>query len=132
MSESTVRGTLGTIVLVIIVVGVAGAARDCAIGEIEGTVKFDDCRTTITVKPDSFRASSRQYVCSTTKTADGQLMSATCAHVVLADNGSCTEVDLYTKATALKCPKETPWLGFDARCHAEYETGYVFAEGSSK
>ena len=59
-------------------------------------------------------------------------MNATCVHVETKDSGSCARAYFYRKPPSIRCSENTPWLGFDDVCHANYESGYVFAVPESK
>ena len=55
------------------VVLVGLVATSCEIpGEVEGTVKFEDCRQRIDVSPDDLRIAARQFTCSTQRTKSGR------------------------------------------------------------
>lgn len=96
-------------------------------GEVEGTIKYDDCRERIEIQPSEYNRSFYRFVCSTKRTFDDHLMSQTCAHVELTETGVCTRVSLYSRGPELTCQVSTPWLGFDGKCHAELATGYEYA-----
>ena len=99
-------------------------------GEIEGSVKIDDCRQQIEVSPTDLRIVAKQFTCSTQRTISGQLMQATCARAETHWlSGACERAYVYRKRTTLRCPIDAPWLGYDAKCHAAYESGYVHASG---
>ena len=121
-------GLLLTLLLMFLVVqGCGGVLENGLTLEREGTVKYADCRETITLTPATYSRSPRSYTCDTKRTVSGKLMEATCVHVELSDTGACNVAFVHHKTTTVVCPEATPWLWFDDKCYAEFETGRVFA-----
>lgn len=93
-------------------------------GEQDGVVKYDDCREVITLKKPPLWG---QFTCSVSRTTSGKLMQGTCVRVMTTRDGKCTKAYVYEKQTQLRCPDETPFLAWDDKCYAEYDSGRVFA-----
>ena len=110
----------------------AVAATGCSIpGELEGVVKYADCRATIELEPDDLHAITKQFTCNTQRTASGRIMAATCVHVQTTAQGACERALIYRKTASVTCPEQNPWLSYDDRCYANYDTGRVHARPAS-
>lgn len=96
-------------------------------GEREGTIKYADCRVVIQTKPDDWQIATKEFVCVKQRTESGVLMSAECASVETNQYGGCDRAYVYHRPPAARCPENAPFLGYDDKCHAEYEGGYVHA-----
>ena len=88
-------------------------------GEVAGIVKYSDCRETVFVKEHDLRHVLKTYVCDYNKTNAGVIMSGTCVHVSLNNDGSCKRAYVYYKKQANVCDKDHPVLHYDDRCYTE-------------
>lgn len=101
----------------------------------EGTVKYDDCREIIYLKPepdslDSFwRTYFHQFICQYTKRKSGKIISGTCVHIdtdnsLFSSSGKCKTAYIYTFKSKpdLGCTEEYPYLGYDKLCHQDWYT----------
>lgn len=95
--------------------------------EVEGVVRYDDCRQTIQLKSRDDAPFGRQFVCNTQTTLSGVRMTATCASVETTPDGKCERVYVFGKSAAVTCPSASPWLGYDDKCHGVYVPGSVHA-----
>jgi hypothetical protein len=70
-------------------------------GADEGTVKYDDCRTIITLPTDNLQKYYKTFTCEYVRRASGKIISATCVHVDLntglfSGSGKCETAYIYT------------------------------------
>lgn len=129
------RGDGGDIVAILFL-GVIGLAiwggytvfRDHSGGEIEGTVKYDDCRQILSVDPPGQALfGGRQYVCTKFLTNSGKLMLANCVSDDTTPDGKCEKAYVYSRGPSVKCSKDYPYLGMDDKCYSGYVNGSVIA-----
>ena len=91
--------------------------------EQEGTIKYDDCRQTITINDGDFQTYINKFTCSYIKTKSGAIMSGECVRV---DNDSsffgsshtCATAYIYEKKPVNPCTvAPNIYLGYDDMCH---------------
>src|SRR5262249_27310265 len=116
------RAGLGCLALVIVAGGVGYWLAESVWGEREGTVRTNDCRTTIPVKDGSSDTWFKKFTCQYQGTKSGKIMGGFCQAVVLTNGGECETVYVYEKHQANVCtdPK-FPYLGYDDLCHTELQ-----------
>jgi len=98
----------------------------------EGTVKWDDCRAIIYLKPepdslDSFwRRYFHQFTCNYTKRISGKIIGGTCVYVdtesrLFSSSSKCNTAYIYTFESGPDsgCSKEYPYLGYDKKCYQD-------------
>lgn len=98
--------------------------------ENEGTVTYDDCRQTITIKDKSWKTYVNQFTCSYQKTESGKIMSGECVHIVndrslFSSSHTCATAYVYEKKSEIKCSKDYSYLGYDGKCYSEWNYGRV-------
>jgi hypothetical protein len=105
-------------------------------GEREGVVKYDDCRETITLKPDNFQKYYMKFTCNYTKSNSGKIMSGECVHIDTNDSffsvgSSCVRAYVYQKEPEIKCSDTANgYLGNDDKCYCN--SGFKFNDGTRK
>lgn len=116
---SDVWGAIVGIFLFFVICGlVLGGLMTIFGGESEGTVKYDDCRQTITIKQNSWDTLFKKFICSDFKSNSGKLISGTCVHIDT-ESGSCKTVYIYTKEPDINCGNNsTPDV--DDKCYCNY------------
>lgn len=93
----------------------------------EGTVKYDDCREIIYLKPDSLRVYFHQFICQYTRRESGKIVTGTCVYVdtesrLFSSSSKCKTAYIYdfvSKPDA-GCTKEYPYLGNDKKCYQSW------------
>ena len=112
---------LGGIFVFSIILGLIGGGIKAIFGgEVEGTVKTDDCRQVIQISPDSFQTIYKKFTCTYSRTNSGVVNFARCDHIdsPLFSN-SCNTDYYYIREKGLgNCtdPKY-PYLGQDDKCY---------------
>jgi len=88
-------------------------------GELDGIVKYDDCREIIYLKENSFQAKTKSFTCSLMRTEKGLVMSGECVHIDYAGEGKvCKTAYVYQKKQASVCKNpKFPVLGQDDQCY---------------
>lgn len=116
------------------VAGLAAVALGCDnfAGEVDGTVKYEDCREQIQIARDSPRILMKRFTCDTQRTRSGRVMSATCVHVETTNDGACQRAYIYRKPPALTCSEDKPFLDPNEECYAQWEPWRVNASGATR
>ncbi len=89
----------------------------------EGVVKYDDCRTTVTLQSDSWEKYFKKFTCTYDKTQSGKIISGVCVHTdndssLLATSSTCSTAYIYElkqDPTICTDPKY-PYLRYDDKC----------------
>jgi hypothetical protein len=93
----------------------------------EGTVKYDDCREIVHVKPGSWRLYVHQFICDYTKRDSGKIVGGTCVYVdtesrLFSSSSKCKTAYIYNfeNGPDKGCTKEYPYLGYDNKCYQSW------------
>lgn len=85
-------------------------------GEVEGTVKTDDCRAQIMVTEGLGEALGKKFMCAYQKSKSGKIMGGVCQAVEL-DGKACKAVYTYVKKPWTTCPERST-LHDDDQCYS--------------
>jgi hypothetical protein len=90
--------------------------------EREGYVKYDDCRETVILQPDTMQKYYRTFTCSVRKTKTNTVMGGQCVHIeyessMLSSSRVCTVALVYQKLPGARCNDPAPYLGYDDKCY---------------
>jgi hypothetical protein len=117
----------GIVWLVIVALAIWGGTAYFG-GEREGTVKIDDCREMIELKPDTLRKYYETFTCSYNHTESGIERSAVCTRIdtdstLFSASHACATAYVYErhlKKNGGGCRDPAlPYLGYDDRCYAD-------------
>jgi len=100
--------------------------------EVDGLVKYDDCREIVKLKEGDSETKNKKFICSYAKTQSGKIMSGECASTVT-ENGICTKAYVYEKKQEgcknnLKDGIFYPYLGYNDNCYIEPQGGESYVD----
>lgn len=91
--------------------------------ENEGVVKYDDCRTTVTLQSNSWERYFKKFTCEYDKTQSGKIISGVCVHTdndssLLATSSTCSTAYIYElkQDPAVCTDPKYPFLRYDDKC----------------
>jgi hypothetical protein len=90
--------------------------------EREGYSKYDDCRETVILQPDTIQKYYKTFTCSVRKTQTNKVMNGECVHIeyessIFSTSRVCMVALVYQKMPETKCNDPTPYLAKDDKCY---------------
>jgi len=90
--------------------------------EVNGTVKYDDCREKITLNSTDYKTQDGTFLCNDSKTNSGKSMGGECIKTISDSSGKCQTAYIYEKPPEETCGTNS-YLTVDDKCSCGY--GYV-------
>jgi hypothetical protein len=96
-------------------------------GEVEGSVKSEDCREQILTKEGAPETQGKRFICAYEKSQSGRLMGGLCVALEM-EGKTCKAAYMYAKHPWIRCPEHSQ-LRADDQCWSE--PGFHWMPGSS-
>ncbi|MCX6701719.1 MAG: hypothetical protein NTX96_00800 [Candidatus Zambryskibacteria bacterium] len=95
--------------------------------EVNGIVKYDDCREKVILTTDEYAKQGGTFICNLLKTNSGKSLGGECVKIITDSSGGCQTVYLYQKPSEITCG-DNSYPNANDMCTCNY--GYT-SNGSS-